>query len=70
MPIVFSSCYECGDEIEYEMDDLEAEVYFLENPQVSRDVAEVTLPPMPCDMCEQLHYEMLMHSGMNVDDWF
>lgn len=59
MPMVFQACYECGEEI-----------YFQENPHVSRDVDFVTLPPMPCDDCDQVYYEMLMHSGMNEDDCF
>ena len=70
MPMAIQVCYECGEEIYFEMDDLQAEAYFLENPHVSRDIGLVTLPPMPCDMCEQFHYEMLMHSGMNEDDCF
>ena len=70
MPTVIQACYECGDEIFYEMDDLEAEAYFLENPHISRDVNIVTLPPMPCDMCEQFHFEMMLRTGMNEDDWF
>ena len=28
MPMVIQACYECGDEICYEMDDLAAEAYF------------------------------------------
>ena len=64
------SCYECGEDIRYEMDDLAAEAYFSENPHIKRDVDIITLPPMPCDMCDQQYYEMLMHSGMNEDDCF
>ena len=45
------------DEISYEMDDLEAEAYFSENPHVNQDVDVVTLAPMPCDMCDQQYYE-------------
>ena len=54
----------------YEMDDLAAEAYFSENPHVNRDVDVVTLPPMSCDRCEQLHYEMILYAGMNDDDCF
>ena len=70
MPMVIQACYECGDEISYEMDDLEAEAYFAENPHINRDVDEVALPPMPCTLCEEAYYAMLMHSGMNEDDCF
>ena len=70
MPMVSQTCYECGDDICYEMDDFQAEIYFSENPHIRRDVDVVTLPPMSCDMCEQFYYEILMHSGMNADDCF
>ena len=70
MPMVFQTCYECGEEIFYEMDDLEAEVYFLENPDISRDVDFVTLPPMPCGDCDQGWYAMMAHAQMNEDDCF
>ena len=43
MPMVIQACYECGDEICYEMDDLEAEAYFSENPHVNRDVDVVLM---------------------------
>ena len=70
MPMVIQACYECGEEICYEMDDLEAEAYFAENPHVNRDVDIITLPPMACDMCSQQYYEMLMHARMKDDDCF
>ena len=70
MPMVSQACYECGDEIYYEMDDFHAEIYFSENLHINRDVDVVTLPPMPCTMCEERHYAMMMHAGMNEDDCF
>ena len=70
MPMAFQTCYECGDEICYEMDDLEAEVYFLENPHVSRDVDIVTLPPMLCANCDQGWHMWMAHAQMNEDDCF
>ena len=70
MPAVYQHCYECGEEIYYEMDDLQAEIYFQEKPHVSRDVDFVTLPPMPCDDCDLGYYQALAHSGMNEDDCF
>ena len=70
MPMASRTCYECGDEIVYEMDDLEAEAYFAENPHISRDVDVVTLPPMPCSECEVAYYTMLAHAQMNADDCF
>ena len=70
MLMVSQTCYECGDEISYEMDDLQAAVYFTENPHISRDVDVVTLPPMPCTMCEEHHYTMMLHADMNEDDCF
>ena len=70
MPMVIQACYECGDEICYEMDDFQAEIYFQENPHVSRDVGEVMLPPMPCSDCDQGWYTMMAHAQMNEDDCF
>lgn len=70
MPMVIQACYECGGEIFYEMDDLEAEAYFQENTHVSRDVDLVTLPPMPCAECEHGYYQMMAHARMNEDDCF
>jgi len=70
MPMVSQHCYECGEDICYEMDDFEAEVYFLENPHISRDVDFVTLPPMPCSKCDQAYYTMIAHAQMNEDDCF
>ena len=70
MPVVMQTCYECGDEIEYEMGDLEAEVYFQANPHVNRDVDVVSLPPMPCADCDERWYTMMAHAQMNADDCF
>ena len=54
MPMAISSCYECGDDIEYEMDDLEAEAYFLENPHVNRDV-DLSVDAVDwCDNCRSI----------------
>ena len=63
VPAVNQVCRECSDEIFYEMDDLQAEVYFAKNPHVPRDVDFVTLPPMLCDECEHRRNAIMLRAG-------